>query len=475
MSSRNENLAKNTLLFAIGNLGSKLLQVILVPYYTRCMTDAQFGTADLLTSIVTLLMPIFSLTIYEAVFRYAMEKDYDKQAVFSSGIVVSVIGAAVLCLGAGVVSLIHPVEYIWLVVAYSVAGFMRSLFSQFTRAVDKTFLFTIDNVLLTFFVFVFNITFLSGLKLGVTGYMLGYTLANVVSCVFLFIFLGKQYRRFSTKNITSKLMKEMLMFAIPLIPNSICWWISSFIDRLVITSVEGEAANGIYAAAHKIPSLLTMVVTIFFQAWQISANQEFEKKDITDFYTEIHSFLFSTVTLISSVLILLCKPITSVFLGKDFYSAWELIPLMLFGMTCFSFAMFLGSIYSANKKTTMALVTNLVAVVISLSVNILLVAYFKTGVIGSAIALCCSYLAFWIARVFDTARIVKIHYPTVKVIFVMVMLLADALIYTFVENAVIVYPFAVCTTAIIAVLFWKDYISLVKFGLSLIKKFVKRS
>ena len=218
-----------------------------------------------------------------------------------------------------------------------------------------------------------------------------------------------------------------------------------------------------------------MVVTIFFQAWQISANQEFAKKDITDFYTEIHSFLFSTVTLISSVLILLCKPITSVFLGKDFYSAWELIPLMLFGMTCFSFAMFLGSIYSANKKTTMALVTNLVAVVISLSVNILLVAYFKTGVIGSAIALCCSYLAFWITRVFDTARIVKIHYPTVKVIFVMVTLLADALIYTFVDNAVIVYPFAVCTTIIIAVLFWKDYISLVKFGLSLIKKFVKRS
>ena len=438
------------------------------------MTDAEFGTADLLTSIVTLIMPIFSLTIYEAVFRYAMEKDYDKNAVFSTGLIVSFIGAGVLCATGGIISAVRPVQYIWLVILYSIAGFLRSLFSQYTRAIEKSVLFTVDNILLTVFVFIFNITFLSGLKLGVSGYLLGYALANVFSCLFLFIFLGKKNRGFSMKGVTNKLVKEMLLFAIPLIPNSVCWWISSFIDRLVITSVEGEAANGIYAAAHKIPSLLTMIVTIFFQAWQISANQEFNKKDISKFYSEIHSFLFSTITLISSLLIALCKPITSVFLGKDFYSAWKLIPLMLFGMTCFSFAMFLGSIYSANKKTAMALVTNVVAVVISLSVNLLLVGYFKIGIIGSAIALCCSYFVFWLVRVFNTEKIVKINYPVLKMVIAMSLLLADAIIYSFCNDSIIVYSFAGITSTAIAAMFFREYIALCKFGFSLIRKLFGR-
>ena len=69
MSSRNENLIKNVILFAIGNIGSKLLQIILVPLYTRVMSSAEYGTVDIMQAIVSLLIPIFCFTIYEAVFR----------------------------------------------------------------------------------------------------------------------------------------------------------------------------------------------------------------------------------------------------------------------------------------------------------------------------------------------------------------------------------------------------------------------
>ena len=82
LNSRNEKLIKNVILFAIGNIGSKLLQIFLVPLYTRVMTTSEYGTVDVMQAIVSLLMPIFSFTIYEAVFRYAMEKDYDKKSVY---------------------------------------------------------------------------------------------------------------------------------------------------------------------------------------------------------------------------------------------------------------------------------------------------------------------------------------------------------------------------------------------------------
>ena len=473
MSTRNERLIKNVILFAIGNIGSKLLQVILVPLYTRVMTSAEYGTVDIMQAIVSLLMPIFSFTIYEAVFRYAMDNDYDKKAVYSTGIVMSLVGTAILCAGGGIASFFIDQTFVWLVVANSAVGFFRSLLSQYSRAVDKTVLFTVDSVLLTVFVLILNVIFIVILGWGINGYMLGYILANLLSCIILLIFLGK-YRKFDLKSVTKPLTKEMMKFSLPLIPNGVCWWVSSFIDRIIITTAIGEAANGIYAAGHKIPSLLTVIVTIFFQAWQMSANQEFKKKDISDFYTQIHNQIFSVIILVSSFLIIFCKPITSVFLGKDYFSAWQVMPFLLVAISFFSFAQFLGSIYSANKKTTMALVTNLIGVVVSLTVNILLVVVFKIGIIGSAIATVCSYFVLWVVRIYSTGKIVPIYYQKTKMTVAVCVLLAQSIIVTLSLNNVLSYIVSSCSFIVLVFIFRYDIIGLIRFALGFVKKIVKR-
>ena len=474
MSSRNENLIKNVILFAIGNIGSKLLQIILVPLYTRVMTSAEYGTVDIMQAIVSLLIPIFCFTIYEAVFRYAMEKDYDKKAVFSTGVVVCGIGGILLCLCGAIATIFIDPVFVWLVVANTFFGFLRSMLSQYSKAVDKTVLYTIDSVLITVCVLILNIIFIIVFKWGINGYMLGYILANLISCVFLYAFLGK-YRKFSFKAITKPVVKEMMRFSIPLIPNGVCWWISSFIDRVIVTSVEGEAANGLYAAGHKIPSLLTVVVTIFFQAWQMSANQEFKKNDIADFYTEIHDQIFSVITLISSFLILFCKPITSIFLGKEYFDAWQVMPFLLVSTSFFSFAQFLGSIYTANKKTTMALVTNLIGVCVSLTVNLLLVVGFKIGIVGSAIASVCTYLVLWYSRIVTTNRIVPINYKKKKMIIAVAILLVQSTIVTLALNDVFTYIISAVSFVALLAIFSKDIIGLVKFGLGFLTGFIKKA
>ncbi len=471
LSSRNEKLVKNVILFAIGNIGSKLLQVILVPLYTRVMTSSEYGTVDIMQAIVSLLMPIFSFTIYEAVFRYAMEKEYDKRAVYSTGICISAIGALLLCMCGGIASFFVDKTFVWLVVANSIAGFFRSMLSQYARAVEKTVLFTVDNLLLTGLIMVFNILFIIKFNWGISGYMLGYILANLCSCLVLWAMLGS-YRKFSFRSITKPLTKELLMFSVPLIPNAVCWWTSSFIDRIIITAVEGEAANGIYAAGHKIPSLLSVVVTIFFQAWQISANQEFKKKDVSEFYTEIYNQIFAVVITLASFITLFSKPITSVFLGEEYYSAWQVMPFLLIGTSFFSFAQFLGSIYTANKKTTMALVTNAIGVGVNLAVNTLLVVIFKVGIVGCAITTVCSYLVLWIVRIITTQKIVPIKYNITKTVLSVVLLIIQGIVMTVSLDTVITYIVCAVISAGLLVIFCKDFIVLIKFGLSLIKKFI---
>lgn len=469
MADRKVNLVKNTALFALGNLGSKLLQIFLVPYYTRVMTEAEFGTADVLQAVVALLLPLLSLTVYEAVFRYAMESDCDKNSVLSAGVAITVIGTVVLCFAGAVMTLVYPIEFMWLVILNSVANAFRSLYSQYTRAVGKTALFTLDNVLITAYVLIFNILFISVFNLGITGYMLGYTLANVISSLFLILRL-KNLSRVKLSLIKSTTVKQMLRFSIPLIPNSICWWLSSFASRLMITFYIGEGANGLFAAAYKIPSLLSVIVTIFFQAWQISANEEFKKKDVADFYTEIYNQIFALIVTVSSVLIILCRPITSLFLGHDYQSAWAYMPTLLIAMTFFAFAQFLGSIYSANKKTGMAFVTNLIGVIVNVSLNFILIKYFS--VLGCAIATAVSYFVLWVSRAIDTKKIVAIkHKPATTVIAVLILCLQCVLVSS---EAPYAYLISIIGLIILLAIFFKTFKELVMFALSILKRFLKK-
>lgn len=471
MANREEKLAKNTILFAAGNFGSKLLQIILVPFYTRVMTDAQYGTVDLLQAIVSLLLPVASLAIYESVFRYAMEKEYDKNAVLSVGLLVSLVGAVILCIGGGVASAFAPVSYVWLVVANSIFNSLRTLMSQYTRAVGRTALFSIDNILMTLLVLVLNILFIAVFRMGITGYMLGYTLANLLSAMFLYIMLGKQ-RTLRLSGVRRGLVKEMLLFALPLIPNAICWWISSFLDRVMIVAIVGTAANGLYAAAHKIPSLLSVVVSIFFQAWQMSANEEFKKKDIAGFYSKIFEQISACIFLLSSVLIILSRPINSIFLGADYSGAWVYMPPLVLSMTFFSYAQFLGSIYSANKKTNMALVTNLVGVVVNVSLNAVLIPLI--GTIGAAVATAVSYLVLWLIRIVDTGKIVPVQYKITTTVGASLIVIAQTVLVCLDLDVLATYSLCVAGTVALVVIYHRTLLTMLKFFLGFAKRILKR-
>ena len=70
-----KKLINNSLIFAIGNLGSKLIVIILVPMYTYYMTTSDYGMVDILTTTVNMLLPIISLSVFDAVLRFTMDRE----------------------------------------------------------------------------------------------------------------------------------------------------------------------------------------------------------------------------------------------------------------------------------------------------------------------------------------------------------------------------------------------------------------
>lgn len=65
--SRKKYLLKNTVIFSIGNFGSKIINFFLVPLYTNILTTIEYGTVDLMTVLTTVIVPIITLNISEAV------------------------------------------------------------------------------------------------------------------------------------------------------------------------------------------------------------------------------------------------------------------------------------------------------------------------------------------------------------------------------------------------------------------------
>lgn len=448
---REKKLINNVLVFAAGNLGSKMLQFLLIPFYTSVLTTAEYGVVDLIQTGSMLLIPIFSLTIAESVFRYGMDQASDKKDVFSIGLYTVGTGSLILLLlGMGVMQFINNTLSLWLMVGYSICNMLRTVSSQFLRSIGKVKLFSVDNVVQTGSIIGFNLLFLLKFNWGISGYMMGYILGNLASFLFGFI-AGKLWKYVKIRGVNKRTLKAMLIFSIPLIPNTICWWISSSTDRLMIASYVGASANGIYSIAHKIPSIISIVVGIFMQAWQISANEEFEKKDSGEFYSSVFEVLAVLNFVIASGLILFSKMEITIIAEKSYYAAWEIMISLIVGTVFFSFAQFLGTIYTANKKTSMAFTTNLIAAIVNVFVNFLLIP--RWGAQGAAVATSFSYLILWISRAVNTKKIIKIHYDMKRIIGSSIVLVLQAALQILEVNLWQIY--SIVCVGLIIIINWK--------------------
>ena len=71
--NREKRLAKNSIILLIGQVIPKLVFLIILPILTKYLTKIEYGTYDLITVLQSLLLPIITLQIQVAAFRYLIE------------------------------------------------------------------------------------------------------------------------------------------------------------------------------------------------------------------------------------------------------------------------------------------------------------------------------------------------------------------------------------------------------------------
>ena len=425
MGGSYHKLLGNTVIFAIGSFSSKALVLLLMPLYTRYLTDAQYGAADLMTTTSNLLVPFIMLSVNEAIIRFGMDKNENKSQVFSIGLSTLMTGFALFCLLAPLMLRIRILSsYTLLIYLYVFAASLKGVTAQFVRSIGLIKLYAFDGFLSTVTTVVLNVVFLVSFSWGAAGYVLSIILSNLISVMFLFAVAHlKQF--VCLRGIDKKLRKAMLRYSIPLIPTTMFWWITMASDRYFVTWYHGEAANGLYAAAHKLPAVLTLVSLVFYQAWQISAISESGGGvKTTRFYNRIYEYYSSLLFLAASGIILVCRPFTAIWLSEAFYDSWRFVPFLTTAEVFSTLITFLGTFYMVTKRNATVPLAVAVGAGMNIGLNFLFVPTY--GALGAAGATVLSYSVAFVCRGIDVRRVVKLRLRPVRSALSLLLLLCQS-------------------------------------------------
>jgi len=392
---RVKRLFGNSLIFAVGTLGSKLVTFLLLPLYTHILTKQDYGFADLSWTVISILMPIVAMSAFDAVFRFTMDKTEDPAEVLSNGTVITAVGLIISLVVLAIIMLVWPVDYGFLLFWQLVMTIVLALFQEFVRAIGHVKRFAMTGIISSLLTASLMILFLTSFNLGLTGYFLALNIAQTVAFIYVLI-ASKLWTYLSFAKVSKQYMKKLIGYGAPLIPNAISWWVSSSASRWVILLFVGLTGNGLYAVANKIPSIVSMGYGVFNQAWQMSAIEEYESADAHAFYTYIFHFIIMVHFVMISVVVALVKPMFLFAFPISYYSVWGLVPIMALTVLLSNVAAFQGTIFIAAKKTKDILTTTVSSGIVNVVFLLILGKFF--GLYGVAISGAITYLYLVVVR-----------------------------------------------------------------------------
>lgn len=410
--NREKALAKNTFIIAIGTFLPKFSSIITLPIITGGLTKAEMGTYDLISTLVSLFLPVATLQIQSAAFRFLIDVREDEKEtkriitnIISFILPTSLIALTILYLCLGNVSLVIR----WLICLYFFSDILMLSTQQIVRGLSDNKLYSASSVTISFSNMLLIVLTISVGKQGLVGVLASITIATTIGLILLLV-KGHILSRIDLSLLSRKTLLEMLSYSWPMIPNSLSNWVLSFSDRAVLTAFMGLEANAIYSVANKIPALFTTVQGTFVFAWQENASLASKDSDADTYYAEMFDSIFGILVGIMALLIAATPILFWLLIRGDYKEAYYQMPILFMGMLFSSMASFIGGIYVAHKKTRSVGVTTILAAACNLVIDLVFV--HKIGIFAASISTLVSYVFLTIYRMVDVQKFQKVKFNT---------------------------------------------------------------
>lgn len=400
MRRKFKTLYNNVLFCSISEFVSKVVSFLSIPIYSRYLSTADYAISDLITATVTLLIPICTVDIQDAVLRFTMDEKYDNKDVFSTAIKVILLGGLavmclfVLCLYSKIIKLNGIYLFFGIVTYFTMS--LSAMLNLFCRGLEKVPIIAIGNMSNAIVTILLNLFFLIHLKRGLFGFLVSNLFGTLINITIVF-FACKlwTYLKFEVPRVIAK---EMMIYSLPLVFSSVAWWINNLSDRCILSWMKGLSVCGIYSISYKLPNIMSTVQNVFMQAWSISAVKEFDKYDTDCFIRDTYSFVNCIMLIICSILIILNNPISSLLFAAEFAGAWRYVPPLLVSTVFFAMSVFIGQLFTAARETKILACTTAIGALVNILLNFVLINLLDAY--GAAVATLISYSTVFFMRHF---------------------------------------------------------------------------
>ena len=459
MESRNKKLASDILIFGIGNIGSRLLVLMLYPVFAFFVESNDLGYYDIALSTIVLLIPVVTLQMREATFRLLIEskdESYRKSILSTIMFIEGCIFVLLL-----IISFITPLffsirYYILIVLSIFTYGFYE-LFIQYVRVEYSPKNYALTGILTALLTTAFSFSLLFLFDLGIISLFIGNIAARIASMLFIEIRKGRFLKNLSFFNIKKEYIKDVLRYSLPMLVTAVAYGVVSFSGKYIINHYLGEDYNGYLGFAEKFASIIIILGITFYQAWQETAVKNYREKDSSTFFSKV---LNEYVVLLSLLVICISFGLRSFpfVIPEEYHQHINIIFIYCLGSIFYCFALFLEITFQCTKQTSKIIYSILTCAIITPLISILLIKHY--GLMGNVIALCISLVYLFFFRYFQTLHILPIKLNKGFYLSMILLGISGTIFYT-VQNNYLDY----------SVLFIASFILL--YYLSLMRKYIR--
>jgi len=467
--SREKDLVKNTLVLSIGKFMPKLIAIVTLPILTQYLTKREYGTYDLITTLVMLVIPIATLQIQSAAFRFLIDCRGDKEK--SSEIISNIFVVTIpISLIASIVIQFFFAEWsVYIRVFIALYFFLDTIhltIAQVARGIGNNRAFSVGAIIVSATSMITVVITVLWLRTGLLGVTIALTMAQLISTIYLIV-KTDFFSYLSIEKISINRIKELLAYSWPMVPNNLSAWVLKLSDRLVISGFLGLEANAVYSVANKIPSMLSMAQSIMVMAWQENASIAANDADADQYYTKMLDRVFNLMFGCTVLLIAATPILFRLLIRGDYAEAYYHMPVLILAMFFFVMSSYFGGIYIAHKRTVNVGISTMAAAGINLAIDL---AFVKViGVWAGSLSTLVAYAVLYFYRMFNCQKFqrIEVHYlKQALMILVMVLLLVSCFLQQRILNIINIIA--------AVILFWYFNRDVVNTALQTIKKTAKR-
>lgn len=456
MNKKYKNLFKDTIIFALGNLGSKVILFFLVPLYTNYLSTDEYGIADLVFTTSQLIVPFVSIVIYEAVVRYGLMQGQNPAQTLKVGVYVGTIGSIITILLTPLLSFYKAISpWKWYLCIYIILNVNANTMMSYLKVKDRNRSYAIISIFRTFIMAILSVILIAFVHTGVKGYLIANIVASLV-CFICSLLAGNSIKDLRSATFNTELCIKMIQYSWPLVLNELSWWAIHSSDKIMIEAMVSASALGLYTVASKIPSLINVMISIFGQAWSISSIREIESTNDSNFYSKVLQG-YMLITFGSCILFIsIIKPFMTIYVGEAFSSSWTYVPLLLVSAVFSSISSYYGQLYGALKKSINSMLTTITGAMINIIVNYYFIQHF--GIWGAVIGTMAAYVFLALSRMIDVGRFIDITINYKRFIANCSIIIIQGILVSIGFRIYIVSLFCVCLFIIINRITIKEYL-----------------